>query len=67
MRLQSLTFGWRVPRRLLVGASRARLVVTGQNLWIATRYSGYDPEQASVDAGGYPRARAWNVGLDVTF
>jgi hypothetical protein len=56
-----------VPRRLLGATQSARLVVTGQNLWIATRYSGYDPEQASVDAGGYPRARAWNVGLDVTF
>jgi hypothetical protein len=67
VRLQTLTLGWRVPRRLVPRAAAARLVVTGQNLWIATRYSGYDPEQAAVDPGGYPRARAWNLGLDVTF
>ncbi|HET8654279.1 MAG TPA: hypothetical protein VFL93_02010, partial [Longimicrobiaceae bacterium] len=58
-----------IPPRLIPGGAveAARLMVTGQNLWITTKYTGYDPEQQAVDYGGYPRARAWNIGLDVTF
>jgi hypothetical protein len=69
LRLQTITLGYDIPQRLIPGAAvgGARLLVTGQNLWITTRYSGYDPEQRAVDFGGYPRARTWNVGLNVTF
>jgi TonB-linked SusC/RagA family outer membrane protein len=69
LRLQTLTLGYEIPPRLIPGGAveAARLMVTGQNLWITTKYTGYDPEQQAVDYGGYPRARAWNIGLDVTF
>jgi hypothetical protein len=69
LRLQAITLGYEIPTRLIPGGSveGARLLVTGQNLWITTRYSGYDPEQQAMDFGGYPRARTWNVGLNVTF
>jgi hypothetical protein len=69
LRLQTLTLGWEVPARWIPGGAveAARLLVTGQNLWITTKYSGYDPQQRAVDFGGYPRARSWNVGLNVTF
>ena len=57
-------------------AEAARLFVTGQNLWVSTDYSGFDPDVNSsggdariggVDVGAYPRQRAWNVGVNVTF
>jgi TonB-linked SusC/RagA family outer membrane protein len=67
LRLQALTLGYRIPARWVPGAETARLLVTGQNLWITTRYSGFDPEQQAMDFGGYPRARSWNFGLNVTF
>jgi hypothetical protein len=50
--------------------------VTGQNLWILTDYSGFDPDVNSsggdariggIDIGAYPRTRTFNVGLSVTF
>jgi TonB-dependent starch-binding outer membrane protein SusC len=70
LRLQTLSFSYRLPKRLFPrGAESARLTVTGQNLWTATKYSGYDPENNinGTDSGGYPKARTWNVGLNATF
>jgi TonB-dependent starch-binding outer membrane protein SusC len=76
IRLQAVTLGYELPARLLRGAESARLFLTGQNLWIATDYSGFDPDVNSsggdariggIDIGAYPRTRTWNVGLSITF
>jgi hypothetical protein len=71
LRLQQLTASYRIPTSLIPGAyvDQAQLTVTGQNLWITTDYSGWDPENAvnGVDTGGYPKAKTWNVGLNLTF
>ncbi|WP_370479902.1 SusC/RagA family TonB-linked outer membrane protein [Tamlana flava] len=56
----------------------ARLTLTGQNLFIITPYSGFDPEvnaNKSVDGvpsfgieyGGYPRSRSFSLGLNLNF
>jgi TonB-linked SusC/RagA family outer membrane protein len=75
LRLQTLTLGYQVPPRLVPGARAARLYLTGQNLFVLTRYSGFDPEANSiggdsrfrgVDAGAYPRARVINFGVSVS-
>lgn len=74
LRLQTVTLGYTVPRSLIPGAHVARLYVTGQNLFVLSRYSGFDPEVNSiggdsrfrgVDAGAYPRARVVNFGMTV--
>jgi TonB-dependent starch-binding outer membrane protein SusC len=72
LRLQTLSGSWQLPTRLLPGAyvDAAQLTVTGQNLWITTKYTGWDPENAGGDAqdtGGYPKAKTWNIGLNLTF
>src|SRR6266480_2090456 len=76
LRLQTLTLGYQLPSRLLRGAKSGRVYVTGQNLWTATKYSGFDPEvnsmggdprQRGVDDGAYPRTRVWNFGVNLTF
>jgi TonB-linked SusC/RagA family outer membrane protein len=76
IRLQTITLGYQVPAGLVPGAQAARLYLTGQNLFVLTRYSGFDPEVNSiggdsrfrgVDAGAYPRARVLNVGMTVSF
>jgi TonB-linked SusC/RagA family outer membrane protein len=76
IRLQSLTLGYRVPERFARGLNNARIYVTGQNLWLSTDYSGFDPEVNSfggdarargIDLGAYPRARIWSLGANVTF
>ena len=76
LRLQTVTVGYDLPIHGLWGAKAARVYVTGQNAWTATSYTGFDPEVNSmggdprvrgVDDGAYPRARVWNVGVNVTF
>jgi TonB-dependent starch-binding outer membrane protein SusC len=70
-RLQTLSVGYDIPTQFVPGGAvdAARLTVTGQNLWTSTKYSGWDPENASNgnDNGGYPKAKTWNVGLNLTF
>ena len=76
IRLQSLTLGYAIPTRYIRGAESARVFLTGQNLWISTDYTGFDPDVNSMggdarfggtDIGAYPRTRTWNVGVAVTF
>lgn len=76
LRLSTLTLGYRLPESLITGVSNARLYLTGQNLFVLSDYSGFDPEVNSVggdarlsgvDSGAYPRARVWNLGVSVTF
>jgi iron complex outermembrane receptor protein len=45
-----------------------RLYLTGQNLFLITKYKGLDPEVASGrDYMTYPRSRTFMVGASVTF
>ncbi|MEO6526415.1 MAG: TonB-dependent receptor [Gemmatimonadaceae bacterium] len=76
VRLQTVTLGYRLPKLSFAPVESARLFVTGQNLFVHTNYTGYDPEVngvggdprlPGVDVGAYPRARTWNTGLSVTF
>ncbi|WP_188929626.1 SusC/RagA family TonB-linked outer membrane protein [Dyadobacter endophyticus] len=57
---------------------RASLTLTGQNLFVISSYSGFDPEVNTGSAAGgiqtfgidrftYPRARTFLLGLNVTF
>jgi TonB-linked SusC/RagA family outer membrane protein len=76
VRLQTLTLGFQLPARVIPRATSAHVYVTGQNLWVATRYSGFDPDVNSmggdarfggIDIGAYPRSRVWNFGVSATF
>ena len=81
LRLQSLTVGYTVPKKLSsrFGIQRLRLYVTGTNLFCITDYTGYDPEVNSyvrnssysgltpgIDYSSYPKSRAFTFGLNVT-
>jgi hypothetical protein len=76
VRLQTLSLGYRVPPSVIPRAESVRLFLTGQNIWIRTNYSGFDPDvnssggdarAGSMDTGAYPRAKVWNVGASVTY
>jgi TonB-dependent starch-binding outer membrane protein SusC len=81
MRLNNATLAYTL-RSDKVGMSDAfqnvRVWVTGQNLFVVTDYSGYDPEiNTGATSGGiqtfgidyftYPKARTFMIGLNVTF
>jgi TonB-linked SusC/RagA family outer membrane protein len=81
VRLNTLTIGYSLPRNLTtkMHMSQLRLYVTGNNLALFTRYSGYDPEVSStrsnsyaaltpgIDYSAYPRSRGYTFGVNVTF
>ena len=80
LRLGNLTFGYTVKRDFLerFKLSTARFYVSGSNLFVLTKYSGFDPEvdtnktlngipSAGIDYLSYPRARTATLGLNVTF
>ena len=78
LRLQSVTLGYTLPENLTQKAHirRARVYVTGTNLFCLTKYSGYDPEvdtrrstplTPGVDYSAYPKSIGFVAGLNLTF
>ena len=78
LRLQSVTLGYTLPEDLTQKANirRARVYVTGTNLFCLTKYSGYDPEvdtrratplTPGVDYSAYPKSIGFVAGLNLTF
>lgn len=78
LRLKNITLGYTLPKNLLrkIYVDNLRLYASAQNLFVATNYSGYDPEvnmRASnpmtpgFDFGAYPKSKVFTVGLDVKF
>lgn len=75
VRLGEVTLGYRLPTGLLArtGLSDSRVYVSGRNLALWTKYTGYDPDVNShgsssntalgVDFYSYPRARTITLGL----
>jgi len=76
IRLKSVSLGYNLSPKLIHNLKlyKARVFVTGNNLYTWTNYSGYDPEVNSgnsllsgVDRISYPRARTILFGLNITF
>lgn len=78
LRLNNATLGYSIPSGTLSWLNRARIYVSGQNLFLITDYTGYDPEVNSatgvggnlsygIDFASYPRARTFLFGINVDF
>jgi len=78
VRLRSASLTYNVPQSWLPAKAikNASLSVTGNNLWLWTKYYGVDPESSSFDAGSnndgsagftYPSARTIMFTLNVGF
>ena len=76
LRLRNLTLGYNFDQKVLdkMKMKGLRLYVTGQNLFTITNYVGYDPETSSEsglaqggDYLGYPAARSFIIGANITF
>lgn len=81
LRLNNATLGYNLSPKL-IGLDNVmdnlRLSITGQNLFVITKYSGYDPEintgtavgdiqSFGIDYFSYPRSRTVVFGLNVAF
>lgn len=80
LRLQSLVLSYTLPEKWMrkIGCSNARIYLSGQNIFVLTGYSGYDPDvntgqggtgeiAPGLDYGAYPKARTFSVGLNLSF
>ena len=76
IRCSDVTIGYTLPKSLLkkIYLNKVRVYASASNLFILTKYSGYDPEvdvqsglTPSMDYNRYPRARSFTCGLNVTF
>jgi TonB-linked SusC/RagA family outer membrane protein len=71
LRLRNVTLGYTIdtPRISALNASlKIRVFATVQNLFVITKYKGYDPEVSSgIDLGIYPTARTVALGARISF
>lgn len=81
LRLNNMTFGYNLNPEILARTGivkNLRLALTGQNLFVLTDYSGFDPEINSnlsidgiqtfgIDYYNYPKPRTFVLSLNVTF
>jgi hypothetical protein len=76
LRLSTLTIGYTLPTKLVrrVGINNLRFYLSSNNLFLLTKYSGFDPEvnvqnglTPGVDSNRYPRSRTFTVGVNLTF
>jgi len=76
VKLQSLQVGYALPPAVTsqMRVQRARIYLSGTNLFQITDYTGYTPEVAAssvvasgIDLGVFPPARIVTLGIDVTF
>lgn len=76
LRLNTASIGYTLPRKITqkIGMNHLRVYVTGYNLFLWTKYSGYDPEinvqtglTPGVDYNSYPKSRTFTVGVNMKF
>ena len=78
LRLNNITIGYTLPtkwtKRVLI--NRCRVYCTVNNVFVWTKYSGFDPEVSTclstpltpgVDFSSYPKARTFTLGANITF
>lgn len=77
VRLDNVTLGYTFNTKKLGWLDKARVYVTGQNLFVITGYKGLDPETnvgrndglapGVEDREFYPKARTFTFGVNLTF
>jgi len=80
LRINSISLKYQIPSKLLrkVGFSACSFFFSVDNVWILTKYTGYDPDVNVVtgtysdlvpgfDFAAYPRARSYTFGMNFNF
>jgi hypothetical protein len=76
IRLSNISIGYTLPKKITskLSVQNLRVYLTGNNLFLWTKYSGYDPEVSTrgsgltpgVDFGAYPRSRTFVFGINLS-
>ena len=76
LRLSNATLGYNIPVDDIKFFDSIRISLSGQNLWLITDYTGFDPEvnsfgydptRTGIDWGSFPNQRTYTFGINVTF
>jgi len=74
VKLDNLSFGYNIPFSPESKIKNLRVYLTGNNVWMWTKYSGLDPELnfSGTEFGRdqydvYPRTRSISIGINTTF
>jgi len=77
LRIKNIALGYSLSKSLIkkLNVENIRLSATVDNLFIFTKYSGYDPEVSvknealnrGIDYSAYPKGRSFTLGLNVVF
>jgi TonB-dependent starch-binding outer membrane protein SusC len=77
LRINNATLGYTLPNLRVewLKISKLRFYITGNNLHLFTKYTGYDPEvnvasnplTPGLDYSAYPKSRSFIFGLNATF
>jgi iron complex outermembrane receptor protein len=67
LRLDNASIGYNFN----ISSKKARIYVSGKNLFVITKYTGFDPEVSTASAGidylAYPRPRVFIIGANISF
>jgi len=76
LRINNISIGYSLPKKWLTAMkiSRMRFYLTAYNIYVFTKYSGYDPEVSvinnaltpGVDFSAYPKAKSFITGLNIS-
>ena len=74
LRLDNASVAYNFDTKGFYGIKKLRVYVTGQNLFVITKYTGLDPEieMSGLDPGVegreyYPKSRTFSVGVNLSF
>ena len=70
LRLKNLQLGYTLPESLTrkISAENIRIYANAQNLFVLTKFEGFDPERGIRQTGvGYPLHRTITFGIGITF
>lgn len=76
LRLNYVTLGYDIPMAEKSFFDSAYISISGQNLWLITNYSGYDPEvnsfaydpsRVGVDWNSFPNQKSYSISLNLSF
>lgn len=77
IRLRTLTLGYNLPSKMLakLKLKGVRLYLQGENVFLLTKYSGWDPEVSNnmdpqffgVDLFSVPQPRTFTIGANISF
>ncbi|UNY99804.1 TonB-dependent receptor [Zhouia spongiae] len=75
LRIKTIQLGYSIPQKVLnaIMVDKARLYVTGQNLFTFSNYDGLDPEvggnilSRGIDRSLYPRSKSFILGVQLQF